>query len=284
MTTLASSRVAVVGTGLIGASVGLAAKRAVAEQVVGYDADPEALAAAAEGGAVDAAAESLEQAVDGAELVVVATPVGAIPACVAGVLAANERCTVTDVGSTKARICAALAAETRFVGGHPLSGAESHGPRDARADMFAGSTWLLTPLTETDPERYRFVHDVVASFGAEPVAIDPVAHDELVALVSHLPHALANLLVNQVGAANLAGHDAITMAGRSFADMTRVAGANSRVWADIFLDNADTLAGALAEYRLRIEELEAALRNADVDALRRSIDEAAANRRRLRPR
>lgn len=283
--TLRSSRVAVVGTGLVGASVGLAAKDAGVERVAGFDSDPGALSVAVERGAVDSPAASLEEAVEGAELVVVATPVGAIPARVVEALAVTgEGCTVTDVGSTKARICSALAAERRFVGGHPLSGSESEGPHHARADLFIGSTWFLTPLPETDSERYRLVGEFVSSLGAEPVAIDPDSHDELVALTSHLPHVLANLLVNHVGTAEVGGRDALAAAGASFADMTRVAGANPRVWVDIFLDNAQLLADALADYRLRIEQLEAALRNGDVDALMRSIDEAAQNRRRLPPR
>jgi prephenate dehydrogenase len=282
---LGSGRVAVVGTGLIGASVGLAAKRAGVESVAGFDSDPGALSAAVELGAVDSAAVRLDDVVGGVDLVVVATPVGAIAARVADALAlTGHECAVTDVGSTKASICAALAGESRFVGGHPLAGSESQGPHDARADLFEGSTWFLTPLPETERERYRRVRDFVVSLGAEPVAIDPVAHDRLVALTSHLPHALANALVSQVAAANVAGHDALATAGRSFADMTRIAGANSHVWVEVFLDNAEALADALAGYRLRIEQLEAALRSGDVEAVARSIDEAAQNRRRLPPR
>ena len=283
--TLGSGRIAVVGTGLVGASVGRAARRAGVERVAGFDSDPDALAIAVDLGAVDFPAESLQEAVAGAELVVVATPVGAIPARAAEALASTEHdCTVTDVGSTKASICAALAADRRFVGGHPLAGSESQGPHGARADLFEGSTWFLTPLPETDRERSRRLRDFVVSLGAEPVAIDPVAHDRLVALTSHLPHALANALVSQVAAANVAGHEALATAGRSFADMTRIAGANSRVWVDVFLDNAEALADALADHRLRIEQLEAALRSGDVEAVARSIDEAAQNRRRLPPR
>ena len=90
--------------------------------------------------------------------------------------------------------------------------------------------------------------------------------------------------MSQVAAANVAGHDALATAGARFADMTRIAGANSHVWVDVFLDNAEALADALAGYRLRIEQLEAALRSGDVEAVARSIDEAAQNRRRLPPR
>ncbi len=273
---------AVVGTGLIGASVGLAAKRAGVELVTGYDADREALAAAVERGAVDTAARSLAEAVADAELVVVATPVAAIPTQVAAVLEASaQSCTVTDVGSTKAGVCSTAAGDARFIGGHPVCGSEARGPAHAGAELFEGATWFLTPIAETEPARYRLVHGFVASLGAMPVAIDPHAHDRLVALTSHLPHALANLLLNQAGAARIEGHDPLAGTGGSLRDMTRVAGANARVWVDIFLDNAQALAGALAEHRRRVEELEAALRTGDADFLSRSIDEAAGNRRRL---
>jgi len=282
VTNLSDVRLAVVGTGLIGASVGLAAKRAGVQLVSGFDSDPDALAVAVERGAVDRPTENLEEAVDTADLVVIATPVAVIASLVAYALqSTGQGCTVTDVGSTKAGMCAVMAAKSRFVGGHPLSGSEAHGPLSARAELFVGSTWFLTPVPETDPDCYRFVHHFVGSLGAEATAIDPIGHDQLVALTSHLPHALANVLVNQAGAEAVAGHDALAIAGRSFADMTRVAGANSRVWVDIFLDNAESLLVALAGHRRHVDELEDVLRRGDVEALTGWIEEAARNRRRL---
>jgi prephenate dehydrogenase len=275
-------RLAVVGTGLIGASVGLAAKTAGVQLVTGFDPDPDALSEAHERGAVDARADTLEEAVAAADLVVVAAPVAVIPKRLSEVLdATGPSCTVTDVGSTKARICAAMARESRFVGGHPFCGSEAHGPRHARADIFEGSTWFLTPLPETDPERHRFVKGVVESLGAQVVDIDPGAHDQLVALTSHLPHVLANLLVNQAGDVEVAGHDPLATAGASFRDMTRVAGANSRIWVDVLLDNAEILGGALADHRHRVEVLEELLRQEDAETLTGWIEEAARNRQRL---
>src|SRR4029079_17352970 len=101
------------------------------------------------------------------------------------------------VGSPKAPACRAARGSSRFVGGHPVCGSEARGAEHASADLFDGATWFLTPLAETDPALYRLVHGFVSSLGATPVAVDPEAHDRLVALTSHLPHALANLLVNQ---------------------------------------------------------------------------------------
>jgi prephenate dehydrogenase len=270
---------AVVGTGLIGASVALAARRAGVEDVRGYDPDEEALSGAVERGAVEAAG-SLGEAVGDVELVVVAAPVARLAASVAEVLEASSG-TVTDVGSTKGAVVRAARSDARFIGGHPVCGSEARGPSNARAELFDGATWFLTPVAQTDPERYRTLHAFVSSVGAVPVAVDPDAHDRLVALTSHLPHALANLLVNQAGATRIDGHEPLAAAGGSLRDMTRVAGANPRIWIDIFLDNAGAVRESLAEHRRRIEQLEAALESGDAGFLARWIAEASGNRRRM---
>ncbi len=276
------TRLAIVGTGLIGASVGLAAKRAGATRITGFDPDRSTLEVAAEKGAVDEAAGSLEEALGDAELAVVAAPVAHLARDVRVVLeAAPEGCTVTDVGSTKAGVCAAANGSDRFIGGHPVCGSEARGPENASAELFQGATWFLTPLPDTNAERYRLVHGFVVGLGATPVAVDPEAHDRLVALTSHLPHALANLLVNQAGATSVEGHDPLLSGGGSLRDMTRVAGANPRIWVDIFLDNAEQVRAGLAEHRRRIERLEEALAGGDAGFVARWIGEASDNRRRL---
>jgi prephenate dehydrogenase len=274
-------RLAIVGTGLIGSSVGLGAKRAGVEEIVGWDADAAFLGEAAERGAVSAAAESLGAAVDAADLVVVATPVSTLGEEVAAALAASDSATVTDVGSTKAALCAGVDDRTRFIGGHPVCGSEARGPAHGSAELFEGATWFLTPVSETEPERYRLLHAFVASLGAVPVAIDPVAHDRLIAITSHVPHALANVILNHAGSVRVDGHEPIAAAGGSLRDMTRVAGSNPRIWIDIFLDNAEQLSAALAEHRRRVEELERALAGRDAGWLARWIGEAAGNRRRM---
>jgi prephenate dehydrogenase len=250
--------------------------------VSGYDPDPAALALAAERGALDSPATSLVEAVEEAELAVVATPVATLQAQVEAVLeAAGKIATVTDVGSTKGRLCAAIPDRVRFIGGHPVCGSDARGPGHASADLFEGATWFLTPVAETDPERYRLLHGFVGSLGAAPVAVDPSAHDRLLALTSHLPHALANLILNQAGSVRVEGHEPLASAGGSLRDMTRVAGANPRIWVDIFLDNAGELRAALAEHRRRLDELERALTAGDAGWLARWVGEAAGNRRQL---
>jgi prephenate dehydrogenase len=273
-------RLAIVGTGLMGASVGLAARVAGVGEVRGWDVDPDALRVAGERDAVEPAG-SLAEAVADAELAVVAAPVAQLPAEVGAVLAASGNgTTVTDVGSTKGPVTHAVT-DSRFIGGHPVCGSHAHGAAHANGELFRGATWFLTPVAATDPERYRLLHGFVASLGAVPVAVDPQAHDRLVALTSHLPHALANLLLNQAGASRIDGHEPLAAAGGSLRDMTRVAGANPRIWVDIFLDNAEALGSALAEHRRRVEQVERALAEGDAGFLARWIAEASGNRRRM---
>ncbi|MDF2752438.1 MAG: Prephenate dehydrogenase [Gaiellaceae bacterium] len=272
-------RLAVIGTGLIGASVGLAAKRTGAT-VTGFDEEEATAEVALERGAVDEVEPTLAEALGSADLAVVAVPVGRLAAQVRTVLEASaEDCTVTDVGSTKSAVCEAAAGSTRFIGGHPVCGSEARGPAHATPDLFEGATWFLSPLPHSDPARYRLVHGFVGDLGAVPVAIDPGAHDRLVALTSHLPHVLANVLVNHAGATRIDGHEPLSSAGGSLRDMTRVAGANPRIWVDIFLENVEALRAALVEHRRGLEQVDAALASGDAGFLARWIGEAARNRR-----
>lgn len=272
--------VTVVGTGLIGASAALAARRAGAE-VRGWDPDPDVLRIAHEREAVTPAL-TLADAVSGADLVLIAAPVAELPHVVREVLAlAPEDCAVTDVGSTKCAVCAAAGGDGRFIGGHPICGAETRGPDRANAELFEEATWFLTPTAGTESALLRTVHGFVTALGARPVAIDAGAHDRLVAVTSHMPHALANILLNQAGATRVDGHDPLQAAGGSLRDMTRIAGANPRIWVDIFLDNRDAIVTALGEHRRLVEQLESALVAGDGGQLARWIAEAAGNRRRM---
>jgi prephenate dehydrogenase len=261
----------------MGASVALAAARR-GDEVTGWDPDDAALTAAVARGALDAAA-SLEQAVAAADLAVVAAPIAQLPGVVADVLAAaSPGTTVTDVASTKASVVAAADGARRFVGGHPICGAETRGAENATAELFQGATWFLTPTAETDAAAHRLVHSFVSDLGATPVAITAEAHDRLVALTSHVPHVLANVVANHVGGTRVEGHEPLANAGGSLRDMTRIAGANPRIWVDIFLDNAAQIRGELAEHRRRVEQVEQALERGDAGFVARWIGEASQNR------
>jgi prephenate dehydrogenase len=274
-------RIAVVGLGLIGGSLALAASSR-GDQVVGWDPDAEAGRIGLERGAIVRFDDSIAGALDGAEMAFVCGPVAELVPLARQVLeAAPAGCAVSDVGSTKGRLLAALGGHPQFVGGHPVCGSEARGIANARPELFDGATWFLTPVAETDPAMHRRLHTFVSSLGARPVAIDPDAHDRLVALTSHLPHALANVLVNQAGAGRVDGHDPLAAVGGSFHDMTRVAGANPRIWVDIFLDNRSALLDGLRDHQRRVEELARALEREDAGFVARWIAEASGHRRRL---
>ncbi len=269
---------AIVGTGLLGASVALAAKRAGVARVTGWDADPETLREAAGAKALDAAAGSLEDAVAGVELVVVAVPVGVLVETTRAVLAAaSSETTVTDVGSTKRALAHSLD-DPRLVPGHPLAGGATGGPARAAADLFDGATWFLTPVASTAAARIELVERFVATLGARTVKLDAETHDRLLALTSHVPHALANLLMQSV---SHGGDEALGYAGASLREMTRVAGANPTVWADIFVENGDLIADALAAHGDALADVERALRERDRAFFERWIAEAAQTRSRM---
>jgi prephenate dehydrogenase len=269
-------RVAVLGVGLIGGSIGLAARERAGAEVTGWDPDPRVGEAALSLGAIDSAAADLAGAVAGADVVFVAAPVGALAATVRAALAgAGPNAVVTDVGSTKRAVADAGIADERFIGGHPLAGAETAGVEHARADLFNGAVWYLTPARgSTAGVLYERLHRLLTSFGAQPAAIDADTHDRLMASVSHLPHVLANLLVAQA-ASVLGAEDGdaeegtrrLPAVGPSFRDATRVAGANTAIWTDIYLSNRDALIAEIDGLTARLGDVRAALETGDAAAV-----------------
>jgi len=253
-------RVAVVGVGLIGGSIGMAARERLGATVSGFDPDPAVLEAALAHGAIDEAAVGTPEAVGSADLVFVAAPVGVLSAAIEEVLShAGIECAVTDVGSTKRRIVAG-ASDQRFIGGHPLAGAETSGVEHARADLFDGAIWYLTPHATTSGVLYERLHRAIAGIGAQPTAIDAEIHDRVMATVSHLPHVLANVLVAQaaralVDPASPGEAERVPATGPSFRDATRVAGANRTIWPDIYLSNRDALLTAVEDTISRLEQV-----------------------------
>jgi prephenate dehydrogenase len=262
-------RVAVLGVGLIGGSIGLAAKERAQADVSGYDPDASVGERALALGAIDERAAGIAEAVQGADVAFVASPVGTLADTVRAALeSARPDCVVSDVGSTK-RVVAAASSDERFIGGHPLAGAETSGVEHARADLFEGATWYLTPAQgSTAGVLYERLHGLLRRLGARPTAIDPETHDRLLACVSHLPHVLANLLVAQAERTVGAGEQrSLPAVGPSLRDSTRVAGANSAVWTDIYLANRDALLATLDEFSQRLSEARETLRRADADAI-----------------
>jgi prephenate dehydrogenase len=274
-------RVAIIGVGLIGGSIGLAARQRLGAQVAGHDPDADVLSAAVARGALDLACEDVPSAVTGADVAFVAAPVAALPTVVDRVLAAAPGdCVVSDVGSTKAAVVAGRDDE-RFVGGHPLAGAETAGVEHARPDMFDGATWYLTPTGRTSGILLERLLRLLAGLGANPVAVDATTHDRLMASVSHLPHVLANVLVTQAARTVGGDEEPLPATGPSFRDATRVAGANSAIWPDIYLSNRDALADGIEATVARLQEVADALRAGDAPAIRAWNDAAGEDRRAL---
>jgi prephenate dehydrogenase len=277
-----ATRVAVLGVGLIGGSIGLAARRRLGAEVTGFDPDPATAERALGSGAIGSAAGSVAAACEAAEVVFCAAPVAALAALAGEALAASGPDTVvTDVGSTKRELIGALGADQRFIGGHPLAGAETAGVGNARADLFEGARWYLTPAERSSGLLYDRLQRTVAGLGARPQAIDAAEHDRLMATVSHLPHVVANALVGEAAAALTAGTERIPEVGPSFRDTTRVAGANPAIWADIFASNADAVADSVESVARRLERAAALIRAGDREAVAAWHAAAGEDRRRL---
>jgi prephenate dehydrogenase len=274
-------RIAVLGVGLIGGSIALAARDRLDATVTGFDLSAEALDTARAHGLVDRIADTVAEAVTEAEAVFVAVPVGALPEAVGEALdAVPGGCVVTDVGSTKRAVVAAHD-DPRFVGGHPLAGAENAGAEHARTDLFEGATWYLTPGPTTSGLLYERLYRLLHGIGARPMAIEAQTHDAILATVSHLPHVLANVLVAQAADALDAGGERLPATGPSFRDATRVAGAPSAIWTDIYISNRDALAGEIDATIARLGQFRDALESADPARITAWNDAAADHRRRL---
>ena len=281
-------RIAIIGTGLVGASLGMALSRVpgVAE-VVGYDHSAAELATALARGAISRAAAGAREAVAGADVVVLAVPVSALPGVAEDIAPAlGDGAILTDVASVKAGVVETLqrVAPTgvHVIGGHPMAGSAETGAAHASAELFVGATYLLTPTTHTDPEAYQRLHALVAAVGARVLAVTPERHDLLVAVVSHLPQLAASTLMNLAAERARDEHAGLLLlAAGGFRDATRVAASNPELWLDICAENRDAIVAVLADYEKRVRSLREVLRDADDAGLRAMLSDARDARRSL---
>jgi prephenate dehydrogenase len=258
---------AIVGVGLLGGSVALAArKRGVARKVVGVDRDADALTRACQSGIIDAGA-SLAEAAGEANLVVVCTPVGTIASFV---LQAAAHCRpgaiLTDVGSTKANILAEVEAGTlpdgvHFAGSHPMAGSEKQGSLFSRDDLFTDRLVVITPARSTSDRVIDHLRAFWSALGSRVEVMDAEQHDGIVALTSHLPHLAASAL------ASLTPENWLDYTATGFRDTTRIAGGGVEMWTSILLANRQAVLLALERLQTRLEEFESALVNNDRKAL-----------------
>src|SRR5688500_17948790 len=261
----ARNRAAIVGTGLIGGSIGMAL-RGLGWHVSGRDADPARAARALELGALDRVGSDAE-----AEITFVATPVSSVAD--EARQATNDGGIVTDVGSVKAPIVAAVD-HPRFVGGHPMAGSEQEGVEGADPELFSGATWVLTPTASTDPQAYARLQDVVSAMGASVVAVPPGRPDGLVAVVSHVPHLTAASLLTLAAGRAEEHATLLRLAAGGFRDMTRIAAGHPGIWPDICAENRDAIVTALDELVAQLAGVREVVAGADRDALLSMLEAA----------
>jgi len=266
---VSAPRAAVVGTGLIGGSIGMAL-RAQGWFVTGRDRDHARAERALALGALDAIGSDPD-----AELAVVATPVGAVAAEARALVSPST--IVTDVGSVKGPIVDAVD-HPRFVGGHPMAGSEQEGVEGADAALFEGATWVLTPTATTDPDAFARLRSVISSIGADVVAIPAERHDELVAVVSHVPHLTAAALMG-IAADRAEEHATVLrLAAGGFRDMTRIAAGHPGIWPDICAENRAAIVEVLDRLLDRLGSLRAIVASGDRGGLLEHLERARAAR------
>jgi len=269
-------RVAIVGVGLIGGSIGLALRRrGLAEEVVGVGRRPAVLEKAVAVGAIDRGTTNLVEGVAEADLVVVATPVGIIVDVVQAVAQLAPRASITDAGSTKAEICQALRPESdgsdlrpgRFVGSHPLAGGHRTGPEHASGDLFVGRTVVVTPEDDTPPGLVQRMKEFWESLGADVTLLSPEEHDRALAATSHLPHLIASAL------AAATPEEWLQLAATGWADTTRIAAGDAELWTQIFSQNRAAVLDALRRFEHQLAALDSAIAAGDAAALTSRLQE-----------
>jgi prephenate dehydrogenase len=269
----APARLGIVGLGLIGGSIAAAVRAAWPDTArVGVDHDG-TVRTAAGAGLVDEVRDDIADLAD-CDLIVLAVPVPAILDLLSRLRGGLGSAVVTDVGSTKRQIVEAGRAVPRFVGGHPIAGAERGGLERARPDLFAGRTWAVTVAPDTDPDAATRVERFAAGLGATPVRMTPDAHDRAVAYLSHVPQLVAVALMN---AAEQQGVTASGLAGQGFRDMTRLAASPGALWQGILDSNHDFVREALGELQRHLPAPDA---GHDPAWLRHAFDAANQARRR----
>jgi prephenate dehydrogenase len=279
-------RVAIVGSGLIGGSVGLAIKAGSGAEVVVFDQDPSVATRAVERGAADRWASTAASAVEGADLIFVATPVGAIADAVRSFASGLKKgAVVTDVGSTKAHVVLEVEGlvprGSDFIGGHPMAGTEQEGIEAASPSLFRGAWWILTPTERSRTEAYQALHSILTTLGARIMALDATKHDELMAIVSHVPQLTATALMNMAAEQGEEHAGLLALAAGGFRDVTRVAASNPEIWIDICRQNGAAIADALEMFAGRLLELRDLVKQNDEVRLRAALLRARDARRSL---
>jgi prephenate dehydrogenase len=277
-------KVTLVGVGLLGGSLGLALKKkALASHVQGYVRRLASIEECEKLGVVDAASRDLLPAVQGADLIVLCTPLAQMRDLTQEMLPAlKPGAVITDVGSVKASVVGQIealidGAGAHFVGSHPMAGAEKMGPAAARSDLFENAACVMTPTASTHPRAIRAVESLWQSVGARVITLSPDVHDEFVSRSSHLPHVVAAGLANYV-LSPAYPREQLVLCANGFRDTTRVASGSPEMWRDIAMANRKNLARVLGVFIEDLQELQLALERADVKTIEEFFDTAKSRR------
>ena len=274
-------RLALIGCGLMGGSFALALRRAgLVDTIVGFSASDKTRQRAVELQVIDQACSSVAEAVQGADLVLLAVPVGATHSSFAAmreVLQPNAL--LMDVGSTKCDVIAAAQGTlgerlSCLVPAHPIAGKEVAGIEHAASSLYQDRRTILTPLPKTSIHRLQAAHDVWTAIGSHVSTMTPEAHDATFAAVSHLPHMLAFAAVNALSS-QAQGTAFLEMAGPGFRDFSRIAGSDAAVWRDILSANKTEVLNQVAHFRAALDQFENALKQGDATALQHLIQQAS---------
>jgi prephenate dehydrogenase len=279
--------IVIVGVGLIGGSIGMAIrKKRLADTVIGLGPYEDELKRAVALKAIDAYAtddRTIKKAVEKADLVVLAAPVGRLETVARDLSSAlPKNSVVTDVGSVKGPLVRRLEAtfspdpstRSRFVGGHPIAGRETSGVEAASANLFAGALCILTPTDRTLPHAVETVKRFWEAIGSRTVSMDPDAHDRILAIVSHLPHLVAYTLVNTVLDLQSKNGDLLSYSGGGLRDFTRVAASSPEMWRDICLFNRDNLLAVIEAYEKILDRLKRLMVEGNSEGLQREFERA----------
>jgi prephenate dehydrogenase len=281
------NRLVIVGVGLIGGSLGLAARaRGLVGEVIGFGRTEANLRVAVERGIIDTYTFDPAEAARGADLLLLAVPVEAmekitkqfVPYLPIG-------CVVTDAGSVKEQVVKVmekvLPPSSPFVGAHPIAGTEHAGAAAAFATLFEKRLCILTPTPRTSPTALARIRALWEGVGMRVEEMDAVTHDQVLARVSHLPHVIAFSMMNAILNTRIDDRDLLSYAGSAFADMTRVAASPVEMWRDIFLSNREALLAALAEFEHALAQLKAGITNGETEVITTAIERARVERQRL---
>jgi len=274
-------RLSIIGVGLLGGSLGLAAKKLINGcHVIGYGHRAMTLGKAIEMSAIDQATQDLTEAVRDADCVVLCTPVGMFQRLLTQMSPSlKPGAIVTDVGSTKRSVVEQaekiLPETVAFVGSHPMAGSEKRGVEFARGDLFDGAVCITTPLPTSPVDAVETVENLWKTVGMRIIRTTPIEHDQRVALISHLPHAVAAAMVA------IQNDPSLALAGKGFLDATRIAAGDGTLWRDIFIDNSDAVRASLGRLIQELDHFATLLRPESASQLKEWLDQIADKRQSL---